>query len=456
MFRQSVNMPKYENMFAQLYGQQLREPNTQDDSALIAMSLLLTKRTEDEIWFRMHRGTSRQFNDENPGVIIAHPMTQGGKDIRQTYIEYAPEGFRRLPEFGAFYEQRCKKIIEVFINEETKQALLLTPDSSLEYIHFAIGILSKIMPWYFKDHPLDSDEKALLLGACTSAEAFAAAAEVLISKMNLRNLLLEKQLTDVQRRLNRTRVSNVESQIENLMNANRNFQEQINENLKELRNLNALLFGWQVLGEQPTDDDELLQLFRSNKNLNLQNAEDDHIQFSVDGYLDMYDPEAAERILNNPNNSLLRSRFGDEDFRSKMVRVLNAVFGEEPVLRMKTCGVFLIYFDSHVEAVSMGSWGGSSEAYTKGRMPNPHLAHFACLGQNREDINEAIRKGDIVSAVLQCVAATRRVNLLESPTLNNLLNDFKDMINDPILETMDGKSLSIYDAAELLEKGELK
>jgi gas vesicle protein len=56
---------------------------------------------------------------------------------------------------------------------------------------------------------------------------------------------------------------------------------------------------------------------------------------------------------------------------------------------------------------------------------HPHLNNYSCLGTNREIINQYLRDGDIVSAILQTATAAHELNITDTSPVERLFDDIR-------------------------------
>ena len=170
--------------------------------------------------------------------------------------------------------------------------------------------------------------------------------------------------------------------------------------------------------------------------------------FIVKTVLDSWDPELFETMVNKDTSHLYSGySIGHQEFRTIEARrkFFNAIFSDDPKLRIKLCGLYIL----DLRGLSSSSSGYHFPRSCSDRLPNPHLHFFNCLGNYQRAINGYLRDGDAVGAVEQCVASCKSINLAEPPTVQRFF-EILFRTNADVIELPDHSSVTTVKALEWL------
>ena len=158
-----------------------------------------------------------------------------------------------------------------------------------------------------------------------------------------------------------------------------------------------------------------MEYFLVNKNLVLESTRGNDITFSVSTYLEYFDEDAAETMINKKDSYLYergRSNIPVEDMRS----LLKAIFIDQK-LRIKTCASYTITIPGGVHANSGHTFGHEFSA----SMPNPHIQYYSCLGNYTRQIIEFMSNGNYIGAIEQCVASAKSLGFHDSTVMERFM-----------------------------------
>ena len=132
-------------------------------------------------------------------------------------------------------------------------------------------------------------------------------------------------------------------------------------------------------------------------------------------------------------------------------KLLDAIFGDEPVLRVKICAYYDMDVRGDVDSMRRYRFQPNCNDY----MPNPHLNHYNCLGNHRRYINDRLTDGDVVGAIEQCIASAKSLNIGEGATMEYFLHDLFQT-SRKIIELPDHTSVNPSEALKWLKDQESK
>lgn len=364
----------------------------------------------------------------------------------------APDGFVESKDIYEFFvsKMHCR----MFINEANKTTIVMILNMDNKKYHLVQCVIPRMIPWLFERGKFSVIERDLLYGLtdryskiyekkindiCDTNAFRQKYTAAVMSSFKRRGL--ERQQHSIERDINsyRTQIDRMQCELLSLM------RKMNDENYK----LNGVLT---ALNSDIESNDELAQFVAANKNIQMVVDQDDSISFIIRGHLDIFDPEAYRTMSRNINSWYWTTgpRMGIFASRENKKKVLDAIFGNDPIFKIKTCGYFRLsgeYGDA--SAKSRHNYGAEYvDCY-----PNPHLNYNSCLGAHRAPINKALSAGDMVGAVSQCISSVHSVNVTESASFRYLLNDIFETTT-PILDGPENRSYTVAQALEYLNKKE--
>lgn len=369
----------------------------------------------------------------------------------QNQLQSIWPGFVELKDLEEFASKLGK--ILFYTNEAAKSSVVFVEKVDFRVWHFLQSLTSRLLPWFFEDEPLNDKERELLKSLTKNTpDEYLRLIEEFAKEYDFRIAKLERLLTGFNKKAKEFLLSDVEAKLENIES---DIQVNINHYRNLLKNREQKIIEQQGLKAQIKEagqSSEVLDYFKVNKNLYLVNTYQDSIEFIVSCYLENFDCDMYERYSSN-----FESYMYDEteytvtnpeftDFESRK-RLLDAIFSDEPLLKLKTCAYYNI---------SMQGWVDTERYYDfpqtyDDRIPNPHLQHHSCLGDQKPLIEEALRGGDIVGAIEQCICSARSINIGEGVTAKYLLAGLFSAEANKFVELPDGTSCTPSEALHWLE-----
>ena len=334
----------------------------------------------------------------------------------------ALDGFEELAQIREF----AKSVVNLhaFINKETKTCCVLVLNLNLIKFHLIQSMLYKLLPWYYdkENQPYTDQEKAILKSLIkTEKTDYIYAIRVIEDQLDFYKAKIAAAIRSFsvsalqkQKRAAQSNVRDLETIISDL-------EDRVSENYKRLREAQYTLVG---ISSKSVDDvnKTTVDYFLSNKNLKLVKTDGSVLRVLITGYLDSYDPEIMKRIIENDASYLYRSVRAEGSFRnvSNRAKLLQAIFSEDAVLKIRTLGMF----DLNLEQSRCRAPGGFEiSAEYKDYLPNAHLYYYNCLGAYSTYINKRLSENDLIGAIGQCTASVHSTNLAETTTQVRLFED---------------------------------
>ena len=386
-------------------------------------------------------------------VAVSRNMADDEDTAKQAFFDFpTPENLHEFVDVRNFFAE--KMACRAFICQESKSAVIMVLASDLKKHHLAQCIIPKLLPWYFEQGRVTVNERAMLYGLreripnaylraieniCDTASFRQRSAAAALASFKRKGL--ERQKQETQRNIDR-----YNNEIDKL---NRDLLSQLRLVNQENFRLNGILI---AIESDEDDSSDVAQFIAGNTDVHFVDTDNaDAMKFVITGYLDIYDPEAYRSMARNPNcwywtESATRS--GPFMSRENRKRVMDAIFGDNPVFKIKTFGVYKMNLEHGEVSADGGRYSGEIE-HSNNRYANPHLYYANCLGSYRPHINKALQRGDLVGAISQCITSVHSVNVTESATFRHLCRDiFSD--DRPILEGPNGQSFTTLQAFEYL------
>lgn len=392
-------------------------------------------------------------------TILVCGFNSASENNRSTALATIDESFTRvypkfveLKDLSAFVAKQAN--MRFYINEEDRSVAVFVDNLNLRLYHYVQSLVSRLLPWYFKDKPLEDQERELVKSLIQkTATGYERMIEDFASKYDFRGKKIEKMLGGFETAAKRQYLSNVESSLNNI-------ESQIERNVSQYRDFirqreGKLLEKAGLIAQinAGSNNSEISDYFICNKHLDPIAVNSTQLEFIVSCYLENFDVEMYDRISSNFDGymyydyDVTNEVFEDVKIRKKF---MDAIFCDEPLLKIKTCAHYLIDLTGYVEAHSSYHYPPEYNDM----LPNMHIHRHSCLGNQRPLIEEALRNGDYIGAIEQCVCSAKSINVGESATFPCVLKALFASGAKKIIELPDGTSCSPTEALRWLEAQE--
>lgn len=362
------------------------------------------------------------------------------------------DGYEELKDLRVFTQKQAD--IRFYINREIRSTAIFVGAMNTRIWHFIQSLISRLTPWYFEDNPLEEKERALVTSL---TQKYAPSYELLIKEFaelyDFRSRKIQKMLGDFETSAKRRQLNTVES---SLNNKEVSIDRNVNQYLELIREREQLLIqkaGLIQMINEGRNNSEIADYFICNKHLEPVSTEESRLKFIVRCYLENFDPDMYERISENfrgymyTEYNVTCDTFIPNEARKKL---LDAIFSDEPLLKVKMCAYYNIDLQG---SVSSSSGYGYPDEY-KDCIPNPHLQRHNCLGNHKRYIEECLRSGNNIGAIEQCISSAKSINVGESATFPSFLYALFSSACKNVIELPDGTSCTPKEAYEWLIKQE--
>ena len=383
-------------------------------------------------------------------MSVSAPVAEDAQTAKNRFFEFnAPESAHEFMDVREFFAS--KMACRAMICEQSRSALILVLSSNMKKHHLAQCMLPKLMPWYFSGVSLSVLQRTLLTALTERyQDTYIRTLEAITDTDWFRSRKSGAAMSAFKRRSLVRKKENIEHKIRNHQSRIESLNSDLVSEMRILSDVNYQLNGVLLaIADEDTGDNDLAEFLAANQNIEILSSDGDTLQFIVKSYLSVYDPDAYASMARNPNSwywTESSSSVGPFVSRQARKQVLDAIFSDTPVFKIRSFGIYSINCNTN----DVNASGGRYSSHTiNDRYANPHLYYASCLGSYRPAINRALSNDDLVGAISQCISSAHSVNVTESATFRHLCRDiFRS--DGPILEGPGGKLFTTLQAYEYL------
>lgn len=438
-----------------------------DSSMLSTMRAILFDRTEEtyELWEYNKVGDG--FNGEryisSPEDFIDYFAHYESHNKVLTTIYHSSE-FQITDDLVSALEKRgevrgwraIRKVTEFFrntfqvialANDELKSSIVIVFSDNIRHYHAVQAAILAWMPYVFNKEDGITEDEAALFASLQNGDyaAYCAALDAIYRNSNIMDKMLERALSGIESRKFEALIRDAENEIRNHDENIQNYIDRIQRYASAIRELQAKIIGYKTAVENNSGN-ELLDFFKSNKNVRLHDFDNGKVYFDALSYLEYWDEEQAERYIEN-NNSVFYANPPRDRFVSvnEMHRLLTAIF-VDCKLRLRLVARYCLNEDGNISGISDAAFDGVFDD----RMPNPHIQGYRCLGNYGDILRDASRTGNYVIAVQQCITSCGSLNIGDSTVMERFIREFYTYTKKCV-ELPDGTTVAPYDAVKYLK-----
>jgi len=389
--------------------------------------------------------------------------------IEKNFLAHT-SGYREIKELHVFMASAVKSStgsinVRFFINKETKSTVIFGEKISSKTWHLIQSLTSKLLPWYFEESPLTEEEKELVRSltkhdppvkedGSQPLTTYEMLIEKMSAKFDLRKHLIQNVLTGFEVSAKKEQLRMILAEIDRLHRDIELNSRKYLELITFLDEKNTTKDGLQYQIDNNESDSELLEYFMCNKHLHPIRTSGSTLEFIVKCFLDGFDPDMFESFAKNPDSYLYSAYDDQEDVWYDMNNrklLLNAIFSDTPVLKVKMCAVYILDLRGEISTIRHYAYPHNEFVNC---IPNPHLDTHACFGNYKRYIQEAIRKGDNIHAIEQCICSAGSINIGESATFPKFLAKIFSRYCKSVIELPDGTEVTPVEALNWLKNKE--
>jgi len=336
--------------------------------------------------------------------------------------------------------------VYLFRNAEKKRAIIVTDRiDKLRWHAFQVAI-PVMLPWFFQGDNALTEEELALITALNTDETPDNYLEILgriAASYDFREAAIRRCLSGFEAAAHEQQKRKVEDELECLREEMARFLSRYREDLKKYNERNVYLTGLDLAIQKTAGSSALMDYFLSAKNLDIVQCEDGVLTFTVKGELMYWDEASAEVAIRN-HDSVFYRRIGDDTPCEDAELVYRAIFLDQTV-RLRMCGAYRIGTECGMQTADGFDFGYGFSEY----LPNPHIQHFGCSGDNIAAANECVERGNYIGAVEQCIYSCANLSVTDSVVMKQLGEDL--FVRDyKCLELPDGRIVTASEAVTAL------
>lgn len=405
------------------------------------------KRMVEMICGNMYRGNGQIYVHNLANREEANNIANIELLKRQFCEVYA--GWQFLDKISVFYQKSFKVVC--FINPETKSTALFIEQLNLQKLHYLQMSTLAFLPWYFDaEHGIEEVELEMLksLRERSSAKWEGYIAEI-SKRYDFEAGRIKQLLTGFETKYEKRERDRVQRDIANVDRNLKDLDTKFANYIKQRNDLCIHLLGLEqrLASGEPS---ELMEYFLCNRKLYLESVSDSSMSFAVRDYLSYFDEDAAQSYINNKSSRLYECCSSSLPKKS-MEKLLTAIFIDQ-TLRIRFCAGYYFDLNGSVSAQYHHRFGAEFNGYRA----NPHIDEFECMGNYKRTVNEALTRRDYITALEQCVASAKSLNLHDSAVIGRFISQFTQNGGSSYkaIELPDGSIVSPKEAIAWIEAQE--
>lgn len=452
MFNESLNNSRQTNFLKNEYFDNIQSLDLFFDKSIIAnLRALLYKRiSKDEQIYLRYNVINSVTNDvflkdsANVNTFYFIDFRDPFEDSLDVFINKYVQDMEPVDEITEFFKGFIK--CRIFITRETKTCVCIISEISLTKFHLLQVALPKMLPWFFETNPLTQGELEML--SALGGDDFADYLKKLnaLFDYNFAKLkMLHKSSDEIFTRVRDAKIKNCEDSIRSFFNTVNDLKWQLSDAYKHINETNIVLSALKSVPDNENIARDFISFVSNNKDIVEYDYDDGVISLNINGYIDVFDVDMYETISSNDDSWLWNHVFWGN--RNDFKKLADSIFSDHPKYKIRTSSIFRLNIDENEVRVS---YRNSDENMTK----NPHLGYHHCLGQYEEKIIEALGTNDLIGAISICISSLHSVNVTESITFGELIEDLGESQEARFLEGEDGDFYTPREAFEKLVKEE--
>ena len=373
--------------------------------------------------------------------------------VENNFIEAYPD-FIRVKKISEFFKKSFKVVC--FIRPAYRQVVLFLGSSRREHFHAVQAAIPAMMPWFFEKNSLSKAELELLHSLeGDNADKYYECINEIADVKGLREDFIKSSLGGAESYVEKERANVLRIQINDTVSKIASLSRNIeNYNLERERYVNELFALDEKINSNDSEHSELAEYFCCNKNLQLEEAHLPYIYFTVTGYLEYFDKDLAERVINNPNSIAYKYNgcsYTNEDATRRVKALLTEIFIKENA-KIRTCAAYSISLNGNYDARPGYEF---DDDISRSNTPNPHIQHYSCMGSYSPLINELLQNKNYIGAIEQCAASCRSLNFGDSTVMSSFMKELFYGITSGAFSN-DTKCIELQDGARMTPKEALE
>lgn len=406
------------------------------------------------------RVTSEDFGNRENNII----MIVKGFDAQALREEVDPAVYKdtNYKENKVLYKFLNQNGLDVRIysDESVHAVTILVANMTMRIYHMIQSLIPKYMPWAFKEKPMTTEDIELLRSLTfRTADEYKNRIIDYAKRFDFRVPFIKVNLKGVETEADKQQLNAVKAEIQRIYAQIEDLQNKYVSLYGQINTKETVRIGLEEKIRSGDGGSALMDYFIANKDIHLVSYQDGIIRFIISTYIQNYNQDVFDRSIDNPKSFWYRDNYDNYGAKydnkkmsdERIKKLFMAIFGEEPILKLKTAACFEINIRTgHFK--SIGNYGFPVEF--KDCVPNQHVWHYNCFGANEPMIQNAMLAHDYVGAVLGCQTVAKNMNMTESNTGTMFMQFILGAHPGRYIEMPDGSCMTPLNAVKWLEAQE--
>lgn len=479
MFKQCINFTSLTSEAANIFFQNITGDNYGSDCTFLAtLRALVAPRLPEGESIRLTFGRSNYsaadvltapsesmvraicsaFSPTN-GRIYVHNLSSRDEESSTANIDLLKsrfckiyDGWQLLDKISIFYQKSFRVIC--FINPDIKSVALFVDQLNMQKLHYLQMSTLAFLPWYFQaENGIEEIELEMLKSLRErSSDKYLCCIDEISKRYDFESGRIRSLLHDFETAYERRECENVLSEISAVDNNLRGLESRISDQIRHRNDLCIKLTGLKRRIAEGIES-EIMEYFLCNRKLYLESVSNTHMHFAVRDYMSYFDEDAAQSYIDSDSGYFYDYCSGDEGDISKegMKKLLNAIFIDQ-TLKIRFCAAYSFDLNGSVRAEGHHQFSDEFNGYE----PNPHIQEYSCMGGYIVPINKALQNRDYITALEQCIASAKSLNLHDSSVMDRFVEQLTENHGREYkaIELPDGRVVSPAEAIKWIESQE--
>lgn len=355
--------------------------------------------------------------------------------------------FQELTDIEKYLKEKCEINCRLVAGLKANIGLIYVQKLNIRTYHLMQSFIHRCFPNLFKDKPITEKEKEVLRGLTKSnSESYINAINELSKEFNVRDLILDNLVKGFEKKNTDKIIATLERDIQNIYADINAIMEEHKRKIRQLNETSIKINGMKY-GTENSKEDELYDYLKSRKNIDIVNVDNEIISININTFFEHFDTEQW-MAFRKRGGVIEEYRGSNPAFAKAEDRklFLDAILNEFPVLKVKMVGGYDLNINGYISTRCL-------EGTVRDVCPNPHLEFHHCLGGNGPKIQEALRKGDMILAIEQCIASAGSVNLAETgPTFGPMIRNWFTWTDRKMFVNEEGTEMTATEALNWLKE----
>ena len=368
-------------------------------------------------------------------------------------------GFKPMPDMVKFLEQR-KIRSRFFINEDACSVLIFIERLDMKKWHLLQSFIPRYFPKYFSNMPLDEKELKLIKSLTNRyAPEYEELIEEAAKQFDFRTAAVRNALRGLENRFEQQELETVRYSINDYNQKIESLNRKFSEYYQIIRDLTTKELGLiaKLREGDGEEDSEFLEYFLCNKSLNLVNVSGARIEFIVTTTISSFDPDVFDSYIHKKGSFFYRHYetgrdYGNAEMTDERIKKLMLAIFQDEILKLRVCAAYRLDF-ANGDYCGLKNYNYPAE-YLREHTPNQHIQHYACLGNNRQIVSDAMIRRDYVGAVSACCSSATNINFTEPNTGTFFMEKICAPDVGRIIQMPDGSTMTPVNAVKWLEEQE--